>query len=225
MVVELVASRAAELESWLQQVDESLGVAELGRGHPVEVAVAEELARRVGRWGGDDPVDLAVGVLVRFDRHGDPVDPVRVVPERALVATRRAEPVLGLRRRLVVRGDCRTVPSRPLATAASPPPVEDAVVGLAIVPAADEDRLAGGADRVSLAHVDEGQRSGEVDRRTQIGRQTGGPERPAEPDRLGEEAPPVDLGPPGRANDRRIVRVASVRHRRRPQAVAPASWR
>src|SRR5439155_25855866 len=111
----------------------------------------------------------------------------RVVPERALVATRRAEPVLGLRRRLVVRGDCRTVAGRPLAAAASPPPVEDAIVDLAIVPAADEDRLAGGVDRVSLAHVDEGQRSGEVARRTRSGHQTGGPERPAEPDRLGEE--------------------------------------
>ena len=49
VVVELVAARPAQLEARLEQVDQPLGVAQLGRRHPVEVAVAEQLGRRCTR--------------------------------------------------------------------------------------------------------------------------------------------------------------------------------
>jgi len=42
--VELVAARAAALEARPQQVHEALGVAQLRRGHPIEVAVPQDLA-------------------------------------------------------------------------------------------------------------------------------------------------------------------------------------
>ncbi len=76
VVVELVSARPAQLESRLEQVDEPLGVAQLGRGHAVEVAMAERLrgAVRVGR--GDVPVD--VGLVDRLvaagHRQRDAVD-------------------------------------------------------------------------------------------------------------------------------------------------------
>ena len=46
--VELVAAGPAALEPRHEQVDQPLRLAQLGRGHPVELAVAEDLALRVG---------------------------------------------------------------------------------------------------------------------------------------------------------------------------------
>ena len=63
----------------------------------------------------------------------------------------------------------------------------------------------GKLDHVALAHVDQGQRPGEVDCGTEIGRDPGCPERPPESDRFGQEAPPVDDRAPGRADDRWVI--------------------
>ncbi len=90
------------------------------------------------------------------------------------------------------------------ALAAPPPPsIEDPVVGFPIVAPSDEDRGTRGADRVALAEVDEGQGSRVVDSGSEVDRESRGPERPSEPDGLGEETPPVDLAAARRADDRR----------------------
>ena len=60
VVVELVAARPAQLEARHEQVDEALGVAQLGGGHPVELAVAERLGDREGVGCDDDLVRLGV---------------------------------------------------------------------------------------------------------------------------------------------------------------------
>ena len=71
--VELVATRPPLLEARDQRVDQPLGVTQLGRGHPVELAVAQHLAARV-RVGRDDhalDVGVLLGIVVagRGDRH------------------------------------------------------------------------------------------------------------------------------------------------------------
>ena len=68
--VELVAARPAALEARHQQVHQPLRLAQLGRGHPVELAVAQDLALRVGVGRDDDALDrrFVVGVLVRSAR-------------------------------------------------------------------------------------------------------------------------------------------------------------
>ena len=72
MRVELVAAGPALLESGDQRVDQPLGVTQLGRGHPVELPVAQHLAARVGVRGDDDALDLGVVIRVvlagRWDR-------------------------------------------------------------------------------------------------------------------------------------------------------------
>src|SRR6476620_6773508 len=73
VMVELVAPGPAQLQPGLEQVDEALGVTQLGAGHPVEIAVAEQLARGVRGWSGDDPVDVAAVVIVGRDRYRDSV--------------------------------------------------------------------------------------------------------------------------------------------------------
>jgi hypothetical protein len=55
--VELVAAGPAALEPRHEQVDQPLGLAQLGRRHPVELAVAQDLALRVGIGRDDDAVD------------------------------------------------------------------------------------------------------------------------------------------------------------------------
>ena len=55
--VELVAAGPAPLEPRDEQVDEPLGLAQLGRGHPVELAVAQDLALAVGVGRDDDALD------------------------------------------------------------------------------------------------------------------------------------------------------------------------
>ena len=52
--------------------------------------------------------------------------------------------------------------------AAAPPPIEDPIVDLAIITAADEDRGAGRSDCLAVAEVDEGQGPGVVDRGAEI---------------------------------------------------------
>ena len=65
--VELVAARPAALEPRHEQVDQPLGLAQLGRRHPVELAVAQDLALRVRVGRDDDALDrrLVVAVVVR----------------------------------------------------------------------------------------------------------------------------------------------------------------
>ena len=64
--VQLVAAGPALLQPRHEQVDEPLRVAQLGRRHPVELAVAEHLARAVRVGRDDDALDrrLVVGVVV-----------------------------------------------------------------------------------------------------------------------------------------------------------------
>ena len=72
--MELVATRSPLLQARHQQVDQSLRLPQLRRGHPVELAVAKHLAARVGIGRHDDALDVAVvlGVLVAGGWHRDP---------------------------------------------------------------------------------------------------------------------------------------------------------
>ena len=88
-MVKLVAARPAQLETRLEQVDEPFGIAELGAGHSVEIAMPKQLARRIRSRGGDDAIDLAVVVLVTTDRHRDAIDRVRLVRGGCLLGGRR----------------------------------------------------------------------------------------------------------------------------------------
>ncbi len=71
--MQLVAASSPLLEARHQLVHESLGIAQLGRGHPVELPVAEHLATRVRVGGDDDALDiLATLVVVAVGRDRDP---------------------------------------------------------------------------------------------------------------------------------------------------------
>ena len=65
--VELLASRAAAFEPGHERIDQSLGLAQLGRRHPLEFLVAQQLAAAVGVGRDDDALDrrLVVGLLAR----------------------------------------------------------------------------------------------------------------------------------------------------------------
>ena len=71
MGIELVPPRPTALEAWDQQVDEAFGLAKLPRRHPVELAVAEHFALRVGIGRDDDALDrrfVSAFVVVRGHR-------------------------------------------------------------------------------------------------------------------------------------------------------------
>jgi hypothetical protein len=67
--VELVAPGEAGLETGAEQVDQPLGVAELGVCHPVEVAMTERFAGTEGAWR-DDPAGVGFLLLVAGARLG-----------------------------------------------------------------------------------------------------------------------------------------------------------
>ena len=127
VVVELVAARPAHLEPRHEEVDEPLGVAQLGGGHPVEVAVAEQLALRVGVGRDDDarrsrrrrPRRPSIGI-------GMPSIVSSSSPARPLLAGRRRDAVLAASASSSAgAGVERPVARRPLAAAPPPPAVED----------------------------------------------------------------------------------------------------
>ena len=106
--------------------------------------------------------------------------------------------------------------------ALAPPSIEHGVVGRSVVASTDEDRLAGGADLLALADVDERQRPGVVDRRARSMCSPAARKRPPEPDGLVEQPTPIDLRAPRGLDDGGIV---SERHvwtvPRRADAVVP----
>ena len=63
--MELVAARPAPLESRHEQVHQPFRLAQLGRGHPVELAVAKDLALRVRVGRDDDALDRRLVIVVR----------------------------------------------------------------------------------------------------------------------------------------------------------------
>jgi small subunit ribosomal protein S5 len=62
--MELVPPGPAKLEARLEEIDEPLSVAELGAGHPVEVAMAKQLARRIGGRRRNNTIGFAAIVVV-----------------------------------------------------------------------------------------------------------------------------------------------------------------
>ena len=110
--------------------------------------------------------------------------------------------------------------------APAPEPGEDLVVDLQVVAPPDEHRRAGGPDLLTIAEVDERQRPGEVDGRSEVGRQAGDAQGPGEPDRAPDE--PLDrrrAGSSGRrasaggsgADRDRWSRASRLSRRRRPR--------
>ena len=111
------------------------------------------------------------------------------------------------------------------ARAALPPPaVERRVVDRPVVAAPDEDAAPAALDLLAVGDVDEGQGAREVDRGAEVDRETGRPQRPPEPDRLAEQAPPVDLWAERGADDGGVGQSCVVR-RLAGQPPAPASAR
>ena len=214
--MELVAARPSSLETRHEQVDEALGLAQLGGRHPVELAVAQDLALRVGVGRDHHALDrrLVVAVFFALGRHR----------RTALVGTHLPAFGAGFRdgragRLLVERGVVWGAQRGRLefvgearATLA-PPAIECGVVDRPIVTTADEDRRAGRLHLLAIGDVDEGQRPREVDRRAEVDREARHPQRPPEADRLAEQAPTVDLGPERRADDGRVVVGGSVGQR------------
>ena len=84
--MQLVAAGPALLEPRDQRVDQPLGVAQLGRGHPVELAVAQHLAARVGVGRDDHALDVGVVVRVVVAGRRDRDAPLVGVRVDALVA-------------------------------------------------------------------------------------------------------------------------------------------
>ena len=207
--MQLVAPRAAPLEAGNELVDEPLGVAEFGRGHPVELAVLEHLAPRVRVGGDDEPVDLLAGALVvvagRRDRGAPFVGPVRhalIAGLRCCLAGRVVALAVGPVGMLEDRG---LEVARP-ATAGPPPAIEHDVVRLAIIAASDEHGLTRRSNLLARPDIDERQRPSEVHGSGKVDVEPGGAERPPEPDRLMQEAPPIDLRTPRGRDDGGIVR-------------------
>ena len=62
--MELVAARPAALEPGHEEVDQALGLAQLGRRHPVELAMAQDLALRIGIGRDDDALDRGLVVAL-----------------------------------------------------------------------------------------------------------------------------------------------------------------
>ena len=202
MRVELVAARPAPLEARHEQVDQPLGLAQLGRRHPVELAVAQDLALgvRVGR--DDDALDrrLVVGTSSVGDGIGIPPSSVwpgrRSSPGGARPSSVALDIVALVGRE---RGRLELAGMSPAALA--PPAVEHRVVDRPVVAPPDEDRRAGGPDLLAVADVDEGQAAGEVDRRAEVdrGRPPAAPARTRPPRRAAGGRRPRHPTAPGRS--------------------------
>ena len=210
--VELVAPRPALLEARDEHVDEALGVAQLGRGHPVELAVAQHLAARVGVRGDDHALDVArrPSVVVTGRRHRDAALVRRPCSARSSPGIGWAWPARLLAVHVGVLG--RTLERRRLEIA-----LATACAG-ATSDRTPRRRSAGrraggrrwprrppGPARARPMSTS-GQRPGEVDGGPEVDVQAGRAQRPPEPDRLAEQPPPVDLRPPRSRDDGGIVR-------------------
>ncbi len=207
--MELVAARPPAFQARHEQVDQALRLAQLGRRHPVELAVAQDLALRVRVGRDDDALDrcLVVGVVaVGRDRRAALVGTHLGVLVAGLGRS-RAGHLLLVGRGVLARQRRRSEVARQPRTAPAPPAIEGGVIGRPVVAPPDEDRGAGRADLLAVGDVDQGQGTGEVHRRTEVDRQPSRPERASEPDRLAEQPPAVDLGSERGADDRGIGRV------------------
>jgi hypothetical protein len=154
-MVKLVASRTARLEPRRKEVDQAFRVAELGRRHLVEVAMAEDFPTAIGIRGNDDRVvrTLVLAVVADRDRRSGDIgsrcgaflssfgidQPFAVADIGPIVAlpVGRARPF-----------------AAEVRSALSPEGIEHPVVRLPIVPPSDEDRRAGSPDLVADADVD-----------------------------------------------------------------------
>ncbi len=87
----------------------------------------------------------------------------------------------------------------------TPPAIEHDVVGFAVIPSTDEDRLARGTYLLARTHVDERERPRVVDGSAEVDRQPGGAQRPPEPHGLVEQTPAIDLRAPRGLHDGWIV--------------------
>ena len=193
VAVELVAARPAPLQLRDQEVDEALGVAQLRRRHPVELAMAQDLAaastRRARRRRPRSAL-LVRCVVARRPGSGCRAPRAGVDCDSSPASGSLAPACVGrpARRRRPVAA-AAAPGSRPAREPRAPPEaVEDRVVDLEVVAPADEDRRAGGPDLLAVADVDDVERAGEVDRRPEVDRQPGGAQRPPEPDGLARAA-------------------------------------
>ena len=217
--MELVAARAPELEARLQQVDEALGVAQLGRRHPVEVAVPEDLGAAVGVRRNDDLVArvvavIAVVVVGRQDRTEQVVG--------ALGARLAALRPIGLELARLAALDLLHRALRPLRRhrkSGAPEPVEDRVVDRPVVAPADEHGGARGLDVAPVAEVDDVERAREIDLRAEVDLEPRLAQRPPECDRLLQQPASVDCrrGPEHRP-------VASSRRPPQSRPGTPGPW-
>ena len=165
----------------------ALGVAQLGGGHPVELAMTEHLGRAVGIGRDDEPFDrLVVLALVRAGARRALEPAQRLAVARRLHGRVAAARLVGS----AVSGSGIVVGGRSLGSviAAAPEAVEGLVVRLALVPPAYEDGRAGRPDLLLVADVDERQSAGEVDRGAEVDPQPDRAQGPPEDDRLAERA-------------------------------------
>ena len=205
-----IAAGAARLEPRDEQVDQAFGVAQLGGGHPVELAVAQHLAERVGSGRDDDPFDIRSSSSAscrRLEGIGIPRSSGLALDAlfdrlRLRLAGRgsRVQVVVG-RRALERRGLEVALAPRALA----PPTVEHRVVGGPVIATADEDRLRRrrGPVRVRRCRraVSARAKSTAAPRSIGVRRSEGPPEQR----RLLQEAPAIDLRPPRSLDDGGIV--------------------
>ena len=197
-----------------QQVDESFGVAQLGRGHPVELPVAQHLATRC-RHPGAMTNALGLLVLVALVGAGRGMPSSRLM--RLVALGRLDRPVPGLALLGLVRvGVAASSAAGGRSGAAS----GGARTGRTPCRTA-RVRRAGGRRRprrprgpVPVADVDERQRPGEVDRGPEVHVEPDGPQRPSEHDRLAEQplrrrrrAAGVTGGRPGSTTRRDLLQV------------------
>ncbi len=221
--MQLVAPGPASLEVRDQRIDQSLCLSQLGRRHPVELAMAEDLALRVG-VGRDHTPSIGASSSASSDpRRGSACRARRAAaspgPRRLRAAWRRAPP----RPRGVSSSsddDGRSESAQDWG-APAPPGIERGVVDRPIVTPADEHRGSGRADLLAIRDVDQGQRPGEIDGGAEIDRQARRPQRPPKPDRLAKEAAPIDLGAERRSDDGGIWAC----HCPQPRAATSASIR
>ncbi len=210
MVVQLVSPGASLLEARREQVDQPLGIAQLRRGHAIEVAMAEDVggAEGIRRDHRDVRVGLVVDLLELAGADGG-ASRRPILPGLALLARGLA---LFVRRRaaLLRPGGSRWLLPWQRQPARAPESVEHPVIDLAIVTPADEDRLPRAAHLLAIAQLDQGHRPREVDRGAQVDLQPGGSQLAPEEDGRAQQPAPVDRITVGRLDDGRIVHVATV---------------
>ncbi len=197
VVMELVAAGPAQLEARHEQVDEPLRVAQLGRRHPVEVAVAERFGRAVRIGCRDVAVDVGLVDRLVAARHRQ-----RDAVDGALLAGARV---------VVVRATCPRLPRRPVALPRAAPRAADPPPAGACRAAATSDRRRGRRPRDRRG-------AGRRPRRPRRGPSRDGRDRRASaPARSRPRRPGRSTGRPAgaRARTRRPRRAAVARRPRR----------